>query len=60
MIQESDDYRLKDEYDLSQLPIIAKGRYAPERSGGTNLVLLDPDVSRRFRQMRRLIRLCGW
>ena len=48
MNQESDDYTLKDEYDLSQLPIMAKGRYAPERRGGTNLVLLDPDVSRAF------------
>lgn len=48
MKQDSDDYELDDEYDLSQLPIIPKGRYKPKRRGGTILVLLDPDVSRAF------------
>ena len=26
-----DDYELRDEYDLSQLTVVPKGRYAPER-----------------------------
>ena len=29
-----DDYELKDEYDLSKMTVVAKGRYAPERRGG--------------------------
>jgi hypothetical protein len=44
----SDDYELRDEYDLSQLPIMPKGRYAPERRADTNVVVLDPDVARTF------------
>ncbi|MFH1008643.1 MAG: hypothetical protein V1800_14275 [Candidatus Latescibacterota bacterium] len=43
-----DDYELRDEYDLSQLAIVAKGRYASERRASKNLVLLEPDVARAF------------
>lgn len=43
-----DDYELRDEYDLSQLPVMPKGRYAPERRFGTNLVVLAPDVAAAF------------
>ena len=43
-----DDYELREEYDLSQLPIMPKGRYAPERRAGKNLILLDPDVAQAF------------
>lgn len=32
----NDDYELREEYDLSQLPILPKGRYAPERRVGRN------------------------
>jgi len=42
------DYDLHEEYDLSQLPIMAKGRYAPERRASKNLVLLEPDVAQTF------------
>ena len=44
----NDDYELQDEYDLSRLPIIPKGRYAPERRAGSNLAVLDPDVAQAF------------
>ena len=44
----TDDYELADEYDLSKLPVVARGRYAPERRVGTNVVLLDPDVAEVF------------
>ncbi len=43
-----DDYDLRDEYDLSQLPVMPKGRYAPERRLGTNLAVLEPDVAEAF------------
>ncbi|MBX3001164.1 MAG: hypothetical protein KF893_21755 [Caldilineaceae bacterium] len=43
-----DDYELRDEYDLSQLPVMPEGRYAPERRLGTNLVVLAPDVAEAF------------
>ncbi len=44
----SDDYELREEYDLSQLPIVPKGRYAPERRLGKNLAVLDPDIAQAF------------
>ena len=44
----SDDYELQEEYDLSQLPILPKGRYAPERRVGRNLVVLEPDLAQAF------------
>jgi hypothetical protein len=39
-----DDYELRDEYDLSQMTMLPRGRYAPERRAGKNVVLLAPDV----------------
>jgi len=44
----SDDYELRDEYDLSKMTIVAKGRYAPDRRAGKNVVLLAPDVAQAF------------
>jgi hypothetical protein len=44
----NDDYELQEEYDLSQLPIMPKGRYAPERRVGRNLVVLEPDLAQAF------------
>ncbi len=43
-----DDYELREEYDLSKLPIVPKGRYAPERRIGKNLAVLDPDIAQAF------------
>jgi len=43
-----DDYELREEYDLSKLPIMPKGRYAPGRRMGKNLIVLDPDVAQSF------------
>lgn len=43
-----DDYELREEYDLAQLPIVPKGRYAPERRAGSNLVVLEPDLAQVF------------
>ena len=44
MKKEFDDYELRDEYDLSQLPIVPKGRYAPSRRSKSNIVVLEPDL----------------
>ena len=38
------DYDLRDEYDLAAMTVVAKGRYAPGRRAGKNIVLLDDDL----------------
>jgi len=43
-----DDYELRDEYDLSTMRVVAKGRYAPHRRVGKNVVLLAEDVAEAF------------
>lgn len=44
---------LRPEYDLRQLLKGAvRGKYAKRYHGGTNLVLLDPDVHKAFRNER--------
>jgi len=50
MLKQSDpdNYELRDEYDLSKMTIVAKGRYAPHRRAGKNVVLLAPDVVQSF------------
>ncbi len=42
------DYELQDEYDLSKMTVVAKGRYAPDRRPKKNIVLLAEDVSEAF------------
>lgn len=44
----NEDYELEAEYDLSQLPIMPRGRYAPSRRKGRNVVVLDPDIAAAF------------
>jgi len=48
MKKHNDDYELREEYDLSQMPIMPKGRYDPKRRLGTNVVVLAPDVAQAF------------
>ena len=48
MKKPKDDYELQEEYDLSQLPIMPKGRHAPERRVGSNLIVLEPDLARAY------------
>ncbi len=43
-----DDYELRDEYDLSEMTVVAKGRYAAHRRTGKNVILLEPDVVKAF------------
>ena len=46
--QAVDDYELRDEYDLTRLRVVAKGRYDPAHRLGRNVVVLDQDVSAVF------------
>ncbi len=55
---------LRREYDISKLGRGVRGKYAPRYRGGTNLVLLSPDVAEHFpddqsvnRALRQLIRV---
>ena len=48
MKKPNEDYELQDEYNLSQMPIMPKGRYAPERRIGSNVIVLEPDLARVF------------
>lgn len=43
-----DDYELRDEYDLSKMTILPKGRFDPKRRIGKNVIVLDPDIARAF------------
>jgi hypothetical protein len=43
-----DDYELREEYDLAEMTVVAKGRYAPQRRAGKNVVLLDDDLVTAF------------
>jgi len=47
-LNDPNDYELGEEYDLSQMTVVAKGRYAPQRRAGKNVVLLAPDVAQAF------------
>lgn len=42
------DYELHDEYDLSEMTVVADGRYAPHRWVGKNVFVLAPDVAQAF------------
>lgn len=48
MKKDFEDYELDEEYDLGQLPIMPKGRYAPANRLGKNVVVLAPDVALAF------------
>jgi hypothetical protein len=46
--RKQDDYELRDEYDLSKMTIVPKGRFDPKRRIGNNVVVLEPDVAKAF------------
>jgi hypothetical protein len=45
---DSNDYELRDEYDLSKMTVVPKGRYAPERRAKKSVAILEPDIARAF------------
>ena len=46
--KKQDDYELREEYELSQMTILPKGRFDPKTRIGKNVVVLDPDVAKAF------------
>jgi len=46
--KDNEQYDLREEYDLAKMPILPRGRYAPNRRAGQNVALLDPDVAKAF------------
>ena len=44
----NDDYDLHEEYGLRQLPVMPKGRYAPEHRQESNISVLDPFLAKAF------------
>ena len=42
------DYEVRDEYDLAEMTVVPKGRYAPDRRPKKNIVLLAEDISEAF------------
>jgi hypothetical protein len=47
-VESEEDDDLRPEYDFSQMKGGVRGKYAERYRGGTNLVLLDPDVAAAF------------
>lgn len=47
-IKKQDDYELREEYDLSKMTVLPKGRFDPKARIGKNVVILDPDVAKAF------------
>ena len=47
-IKKQDDYELEEEYDLSKMTILPKGRFDPKRRIGSNVVVLEPDIAKAF------------
>ncbi|MCC7352321.1 MAG: hypothetical protein IT330_01085 [Anaerolineae bacterium] len=46
--KDPEDYELRDEYDLSKMTVVPKGRYEPGRRAGKNVVVRAPDVVQAF------------
>ena len=47
-IKKQDDYELREEYDLSKMTVLPKGRFDPKRRIGKNVVVLDPEIAKAF------------
>jgi hypothetical protein len=46
--KKQDDYELNEEYDLSKMTILPKGRFDPKRRIGNNVIVLEPDIAKAF------------
>jgi hypothetical protein len=47
-MKKQDDYELREEYDLSKMTVLPKGRYDPRRRIGANVVVLEPEIAKAF------------
>ena len=48
MKKDSEDYELREAYDLARMPVLPRGRYAPGKRLGRNIIVLAPDVAQAF------------
>jgi len=46
--KKQDDYELREEYDLSKMTVLPKGRFDPKRRLGSNVVVLEPEIAKAF------------
>ena len=46
--KKQDDYELREEYDLSKMTILPRGRFDPKHRIGKNVVVLEPDIAEAF------------
>ncbi len=42
------DDELREEYDLSKMTVLPRGRFDPKRRLGTNIVVLEPEIAKAF------------
>ena len=47
-IKKQDDYELREEYDLSKMTVLPKGRFDPKRRMGSNVIVLEPEIAKAF------------
>ena len=43
-----ENYELREEYDLSKMTVLPKGRFDPKRRIGSNIVVLEPEIAKAF------------
>jgi len=46
--KKKDDDELREEYDLSKMTVLPRGRFGPERRLGSNVVVLEPEIAKAF------------
>ena len=47
-MKKQDDYELREDYDLSKMTVVPKGRFDPKRRMGSNVVVLEPELAKAF------------
>ena len=47
-IKKQDDYELREEYDLTKMAVLPKGRFDSKRRVGTNVVILELEIAKAF------------
>ena len=43
-----ENYELREDYDLSKMIVLPKGRFDPKRRIGSNIVVLEPEIAKAF------------
>ena len=53
-----DDYELRDEYDLSKMTVLPRGRFDPKRRVGSMWWFLNQRSQKLFQTMKQSMKLC--